>query len=313
MTHQELRLYALPVVVAASMVEGLVLTFRRHGSYDWKAAMVSLFDVAIRNTTQWLPLLLMAPLLQWLWIHRIATVRLDTLWSFLLLFVGQEFAYYWYHRASHRVRWLWLAHSVHHSSNDMNLAAAYRLGVTGKLTGTLLFFLPLIWIGFRPDAVLSALAINLLYQFWIHVAWIPRLGWLEYVFNTPSAHRVHHAANLDYLDANYGGVLIVFDRLFGTYRAEHADEPCRYGLVHPVTTHNPLVIEFGPWRDLWHDLHHARSVAEVAGYLFLPPGWRPDGEGETTEDLRRYAAANKTCGALNHDTLAVHHAVQAAA
>jgi sterol desaturase/sphingolipid hydroxylase (fatty acid hydroxylase superfamily) len=134
--------------------------------------------------------------------------------------------------------------------------------------------------------VFAMLQLNLLYQFWIHATWIPKLGWLEYVLNTPSAHRVHHAANLDYLDANYGGVLIVFDRLFGTYRAERDDLPCRYGLVTPVTTYNPLRIEFEPWRQLGRDLLRARSLRAVAGALLLPPGWSADGPGRTTEALR---------------------------
>ena len=134
------------------------------------------------------------------------------------------------------------------------------------------------------------LSLNLLYQFWIHATWIPRLGWLEYVLNTPSAHRVHHAANLEYLDANYGGVLIVFDRLFGTYRAERDDVPCRYGLVVPMVGYNLLHIELHQWRALARDLLAARSLRAVVGHLAMPPGWRPDGRGATTEDLRAEAA-----------------------
>ncbi|XHO06512.1 hypothetical protein ACEQUB_03436 [Ralstonia syzygii] len=145
-------------------------------------------------------------------------------------------------------------------------------------------------LGMPPRIVLMLLSLNLLYQFWIHAAWIPRLGPLKWVLNTPSAHRVHHAANLAYLDGNYGGVLIIFDRLFGAHLPERADIPCRYGLVRPMTTSNLLTIEFGHWRALWRDLRTARSAREVLGYLFRPPGWRPDGNGDTTEDLRRRAA-----------------------
>jgi sterol desaturase/sphingolipid hydroxylase (fatty acid hydroxylase superfamily) len=179
---------------------------------------------------------------------------------------------------------------VHHSPNQLTFATAYRLGWTGKLTGILLFFVPLVWLGFPPAAVAMTLAANLLYQFWLHVDWIPKLGWLEYVLNTPSHHRVHHAANPEYLDANYGGVLIVFDRLFGTFVAERADLPCRYGLVHPVTTYNPLRIAFAEWIAMARDLGRARSVQEALGCVFGPPGWRPDGTGATTENLRRAAA-----------------------
>ena len=150
--------------------------------------------------------------------------------------------------------------------------------------------MPLIWLGFDPQVVFAMLSLNLLYQFWIHATWIPKLGWLEYVLNTPSAHRVHHAANLEYLDANYGGVLIVFDRLFGTYRAERDDVPCRYGLVVPMVGYNLLHIELHQWRTLARDLLAARSLRAVVGHLTMPPGWRPDGHGATTEDLRAEAA-----------------------
>ena len=117
------------------------------------------------------------------------------------------------------MRWFW-CNAVHHSANELNLSAAYRIGILSRASGSAAFYVPLVWLGFEPKVVFAMLSLNLLYQFWIHATWIPRLGWLEYVLNTPSAHRVHHAANLEYLDANYGGVLIVFDRLFGTYRAD---------------------------------------------------------------------------------------------
>ena len=212
--------------------------------------------------------------------------------AFLLLFIGQEFCYYWYHRAAHRVRWFRATHAVHHSSNQLNLSAAYRLGWTGKLTGTALFFVPLLFIGFPPGIVLATFSLNLFYQFWIHATWIPRLGWFEYVINAPSAHRVHHASNLDYLDANYGGVLIVFDHLFGTYVAERDEERCRYGLVKPINSYNILQIELQVWIAMARDVMGARGIGEALGFVLRARGWRPDGAGETTEDLRRRSGAN---------------------
>ena len=190
------------------------------------------------------------------------------------------------------LRWFWANHSVHHSPNELNLSAAYRIGVLSRFSGTAFFFVPLVWLGFQPKIVFQLLSINLLYQFWIHATWIPKLGWLEYVLNTPSAHRVHHASNLDYLDANYGGVLIVFDRLFGTYKAERADLQCRYGLVKPMTSYNPLRIELTQWASMIRDVVTAKSLRAAIGYVVMPPGWQPDGKGETTEDLRRRVDAN---------------------
>lgn len=280
---------ALPTVLGCSLLEAVVLSVKR--GYDWKAFGVSLFDLAGRTTlTLLLPLSIATPLVNWAWEHRIATQTLDGWQAFALLFVGQEFCYYWYHRAAHRVRWFWGNHSVHHSPNELNLSAAYRIGMFGRLSGTTFFFVPLVWLGFAPRIVVATLTLNLLYQFWIHATWIPKLGPLEGWINTPSAHRVHHASNLDYLDANYGGVLLVFDRLFGTYRAERDDLPCRYGWVKPLASYNPLKVEFAQWAALARDLAGARSARAVFGHLFAAPGWRPGGDGETTEDLRRRAA-----------------------
>ena len=282
-----LLLTVLPAIVLCALIEALVLSRHRH--YDWRAAGVSLFDVVARISIQiLLPLTIAAPLLAWAWQHRIGDIALDTAWAIAALFVGQELCYYVYHRASHRVRWFWCNHAVHHSSNQLNLGAALRIGWLGRLTGTPLFFAPLVWLGFPPKIVFAMLSLNLLYQFWIHATWIPKLGWLEYLLNTPSSHRVHHAANVEYLDANYGGVLIVFDRMFGTYRAERDDLPCRYGLVKPITSYNPLRIQFDQWLLLMRDLLRSRSPREVIGNLLMPPGWKADGSGDTTENLRRH-------------------------
>lgn len=291
MTQLEiLQLYALPVVVGASLVEALVLHWRKPGTFDWHEAWLSLVDLAGRKLLVFLPLSLAAPVFAFAWEHRLQTIVLNSWLLGLCLFIGQEFCYYWYHRAAHRVRFFWATHAVHHSPNQLTLSTAYRLGWTGKLTGSALFFAPLVWLGFPPEVVLATLSLNLLYQFWIHATWIPRLGWLEYVLNTPSAHRVHHASNVDYLDANFGGVLIIFDRLFGTYVAERDDLPCRYGLVTPMRSRNPLRVEFQQWMDLGRDLAQAGSLGAMLGYIFLPPGWSPDGEGQTTEALRRQPA-----------------------
>jgi len=251
--------------------------------YDWRAYFASLTDLLVRQYLVYtlLPLGLADPVIVWAWAHRIATVPLDALGAFVVLFLGQEFCYYWFHRCSHRVRWLWVSHAVHHSPNHLNLSAAYRFGWTGRLSGTAMFFVPLVWLGFPPPVVFATLSLNLLYQFWLHVEWIPKLGPLEFVFNTPSHHRVHHAANAEYLDANYGGVLIIFDRLFGTCRVEREELPCRYGLVVPLRSNNPVLIAFHEWLALARDLRVARSWREWRRALFGPPApVQPGGERE---------------------------------
>jgi sterol desaturase/sphingolipid hydroxylase (fatty acid hydroxylase superfamily) len=274
---QKLLLFALLVVLASSLIEAVVLSWRQ--SYNWRAMGVTLFNMTGRITLAALiPLSIASPAFAFAWSHRLATIQMNTWLAFLLLFLGQEFCYYWFHRASHRVRWFWSNHAVHHSPNELNLSTALRAGMFSKLIGVSIFFLPLVWLGFPPQLVLLTLTLNLLYQFWVHVTWIPKLGWLEYVLNTPSAHRVHHASNAEYLDANYGGVLIIFDRLFGTYVKEREDLPCRYGLTDPITSHNPLLVEFREWGRLLEDLRNARSAKAILGYLFMPPGWKPERE-----------------------------------
>jgi sterol desaturase/sphingolipid hydroxylase (fatty acid hydroxylase superfamily) len=286
-TLVNLYLIMIPLVLMAAFVEGLWLSHTRAEGYDWKAWAVSVADLAVRRVLALLPYTLVAPLFTLAYDHRLFTLGLDSVWSVLLLFVSLEFFYYWYHRTSHTVHWFWNTHSVHHSPSQLNLAAAYRLGWLGKFTGATVFFAPMAFLGFEPTTILTALFLNLLYQFWLHADWIPKLGWLEYVLNTPSNHRVHHARNPEYLDANYGGVLIVFDRLFGTYIEERADLPCDYGLVSRVTTYNPIRINFQPWIDMAKDLAGARSLGEAWNYLFAPPGWRPNGKGLTTAELRK--------------------------
>jgi sterol desaturase/sphingolipid hydroxylase (fatty acid hydroxylase superfamily) len=279
-------LYVFPLVLLAALAEAVVLTLRKR-SFDWWSWACSLSDLMVRQVLSYFPLMLAAPVFALAYRHRLFTLGVDSVQNVLLLFVGLEFLYYWFHRSSHTIRYFWNSHSVHHSPNQLNLAAAYRLGWMGRVTGATVFFAPLSLLGFEPKIVLTALALNLTYQFWIHAEWIPRLGWLEYVLNTPSAHRVHHARNVEYLDANYGGVLIVFDRLFGTYVAEREDLPCDYGLIsHPKSSYNPFVNNFAPWIGLVKDLAAARSAHEVWMYLFAPPGWRPDGKGLTTAELR---------------------------
>ncbi len=260
----------LGLVLGAALIEGLVLA--RRGGYDWRAFGATLGDLALRRCVEALGLSLAAPLLVWAHAHRLTTLPLDTWSAFVLLFFGQELCYYGYHRAAHRVRWFWATHAVHHSPQQLTLAGAMRLGWTGKLSGTVLFFVPLVLLGFPPAAVVATLGLNLLYQFWLHATWIPKL-WapIEWIFNTPSHHRVHHGSNPEYLDCNYGGVLIVFDRLFGSFVEERDDIAIRYGLTTPLLSHNPLRISLHEWHRLAADLWREAGLMPRLRLLFGPP------------------------------------------
>jgi sterol desaturase/sphingolipid hydroxylase (fatty acid hydroxylase superfamily) len=279
------------VMLASSFVEAIALKFVLKRRYDWRASLASFGTLLGRTFSDFIPLAIAMPGAFWLYEHRLLEPEKLGFWSFVILFFGLEFVYYWWHRMSHRSRWFWTHHAVHHSPNDFNLSAAYRLGWTSRLMATYVIFSPLALLGYEPVIIFLAYSLNLAYQFWIHAEWIPRLGPLEGIVNTASAHRVHHASNLAYLDSNFGGVLVIFDRIFGTYRPEREDIPIRYGLVQPLESYNPLKIAFHQFVPLFRDLATARSFREVIGYLFGPPGWRPNGDGETTEDMRRRAAA----------------------
>lgn len=214
-------------------------------------------------------------------------------WAWLALFFLDDFTYYWFHRVSHECRLWWAAHVNHHSSQQYNLSTAVRQTWTSLLVGTWLPWLPLALLGFPPVMILTMQSINLFYQFWVHTESVRRLpSWYEYLFNTPSNHRVHHAANPRYLDRNYAGVLMLWDRLFGTYVAERDEDPPRYGIVHDIATFNPVRIAFHEWAALWRDCARARSLREAAGAVFGPPGWRADGSGETSQAIRAAWAAS---------------------
>lgn len=208
-------------------------------------------------------------------------------WAWALLFVLDDFTYYVFHRVSHRCRFWWAAHVNHHSSQEYNLSTAMRQPWTGVVVGTWMPWIPLAWLGFPPEMILTQQGLNLFYQFWLHTEAVRRLpAWFEYLFNTPSHHRVHHGANPRYLDRNYAGVLMVWDRLFGTFEAERDDEPVDYGLVRNIESYNPLWIAFHEWVAMAKDLARARSLKEAIGVTFGVPGWRVDGRGETTDALR---------------------------
>ncbi|MGV9643933.1 sterol desaturase family protein [Streptomyces sp. NPDC003514] len=195
-----------------------------------------------------------------------------SVWTWVLLFFAEDLAYYAYHRAHHRVRVLWAGHVVHHSSVRFNLSTALRQSWT-PMSG-LPFWMPLALLGIPPWMILLQQSISLIYQFFLHTERVDRL-WrpIELFFNTPSHHRVHHGSNNVYLDRNYGGILIVWDRLFGTFQPE--GERVVYGLTKNIDTYNPLRVAFHEYAATWHDIRTATRWRDRAGYAFGPPGWTP--------------------------------------
>jgi sterol desaturase/sphingolipid hydroxylase (fatty acid hydroxylase superfamily) len=222
--------------------------------------------------------------------HRIFTIA-PAWWSFVALFFAEDFCYYWFHRTHHEVRFFWAAHVNHHSSTHYNLSTALRQSWTTPFTG-ILFWLPLPLLGFPPWMILTQQAISLLYQYWLHTEAIGTMGVFEKVFNTPSHHRVHHGRNAEYLDRNHGGILIVWDRLFGTFEPEA--NKVDYGLVKNLESFHPVVIAFHEWGAIARDLAHARSFRDAFLYVFGPPGWSPDGRTKTARVMRAKALGSES-------------------
>lgn len=205
-------------------------------------------------------------------IHALVPHRfpIDHWTSWALGFLGVEIAYYGFHRASHRVRWMWATHSVHHSAEEMTFLASMRLGWTNFLSLGWLAYTPLVALGFDPRMVVMLLAINLNYQFFLHSEAIPRLGPIEWLLNTPAHHRTHHASNPEYIDRNFGGMLIIWDRLFGTI-APTSDVPIIYGVAGRPRNHNPVSIAFREWVSMLSDARAKRGVRRLETLYRAPP------------------------------------------
>lgn len=206
-------------------------------------------------------------------------------WVWVLAFFAEDLTYYIFHRASHHINWFWASHVVHHSSQYYNLAAALRQTWTGNFTGSFIFWMWMPLAGFHPVMIMTLQACSLIYQFWIHTEAIHRLPLpVEYIMNTPSHHRVHHGSDLKYLDKNHGGVLIIWDRLFGSFQQE--EERPVYGLTKNIGSFNPVIVAFKTWGELIKKAVSTGSVITGLKYFTHPPGWSHDGTSKTTRELR---------------------------
>lgn len=202
----------------------------------------------------------------------------QTIWSNILLFILVDFFYYWYHRASHEINFLWnTSHVVHHQSEEYNLSVALRQASFGGVF-SMMFYLPLAFIGFDAYAFVAVKGINLIYQFWIHTEAINKLPrWFEFVFNTPSHHRVHHGRNPKYIDKNHAGTLMVWDRIFGTFQAE--EEKPTYGVTTRLNTWNPIRANFEPVLSMFKQVGRTHGFSNKIKVLLFKPGWHPEGQG----------------------------------
>jgi sterol desaturase/sphingolipid hydroxylase (fatty acid hydroxylase superfamily) len=194
----------------------------------------------------------------------------NSVYNIILLIILQDFCYYWSHRAMHRIRWMWSSHVTHHSSTKLNFSTAFRQSMTYPISGMWLFYIPIAYLGFNVDMIMLIVGLNLAFQFFIHTQLVNKIGILEYIFNTPSHHRAHHGKNAEYIDKNYAGIFIIWDKMFGTFEPEVAKP--RYGIVGQVHSYNPIVLTFHGWKEMFSDVWRDRDLR----YLIKPPAWISD-------------------------------------
>lgn len=204
---------------------------------------------------------------------RLFTLPKTSWWVYLLCFMGVDLAYYWFHRSCHRINFFWGGHAAHHQSEEYNLTVALRQGTFSEPLA-LIFYLPLAILGFHPVLFFVCKELNIIYQFWIHTRMIGRLGAIEWVFNTPSHHRVHHGKNPKYIDKNHAGVFIFWDKLFGSFQPEE-EEPI-YGTVSAFSSWNPLWANVEHWFELYHSSRGFEHLSDKFKVWCMPPGWTPE-------------------------------------
>ncbi len=280
---------AVPLFIAAILAEMAWAKLRKQSAYEPKDTLVSLgFGLGSTVAGALLGGFFLAIFIA-AYEYRLFDISENwwgPLWAWPIVFVLDDLKYYWVHRAGHRIRWFWAAHVNHHSSQHYNLSTALRQSWTGSFTLGFVFALPLVLIGFHPGMIAVCGGINLVYQFWIHTEAIGKMPrWFEAVMNTPSHHRVHHATNPRYLDRNYAGVFIVWDRMFGTFEAERDDEPIRYGIIKQLGSFNLLWAVFHEWVGMLSDIARAPWRHKLS-YLLREPGWTHDGSRETSDMIR---------------------------
>lgn len=291
-------LYAIPFFVITLMIETFLIIKHYHKAYDFKEAFASIsmgigvLLVNLVSKTLYLSLFLFIykfRIFESIGPNSIEEVlslqwHLQHYWVWILLLFADDFIFYWFHRAAHEVRILWAGHVNHHSSQEYNLATALRQGWWEDIY-KYNFWIVLVLIGFHPYMIFMMMQFSLIYQYWIHTELINRLGFLEWFMNTPSHHRVHHSSEIKYLDKNYAGIFIIWDRLFGTFQEE--EHTPKYGITENIHTHNPLKIATHELIAVSKDFFRTKGFSNKIKYLFLAPGWSDSGEDKRARVLQK--------------------------
>lgn len=267
-------IYAIPIFFTLMGIELLYESISKRKTYRLNDAITNISTGTLQQVSGAFFSVIKVGIYVFIFNH-FALFSLSNNWiTFSILFILYDLAYYWEHRMAHTISLFWGGHVVHHQSEDFNLSVALRQTSTGFIWG-FPFYLPLALLGFDPKIFVLVAGLNLLYQFWIHTEHIDKMyGWFEAIFNTPSHHRVHHGRDPKYIDKNFAGVFIIWDRIFGTF-IEEAERPT-YGITTPLKSWNPLYANFAHYFDLGKLLRKSQSFSDSMKILFKPPGWRPE-------------------------------------
>ncbi len=285
--HDQLLLYATPIFLIV-MVGEMIASRKKHAHlYETKDTLVSLTMGIFSLIVEFVPKLF--AFIAFAYLHEISPLR-DIVgrqwWAWILLVFADDFAYYWFHRMNHEVRFFWAGHISHHSSVHLNFGTALRQGV-GERLHKFIFWMWIPLLGFDPLMMFTMMSISLIYQFFTHTEYIRKLPkWYEAIFNTPSHHRVHHASNARYLDRNHAGILIIWDRMFGTFSEEKDIEPPVYGLTTNINNYNPFYVASHEYGAIWRDVSRAKKLKDKLRYIFYSPGWSHDGPDLRAKTLR---------------------------
>ncbi|MCC2606691.1 sterol desaturase family protein [Planctobacterium marinum] len=295
----ELILIAIPFFFLLIATEIYVDRKRKTGFYQWDDTISSLNLGVMSRLVGVFKLIL--PFSAYVWLYQqtaLLSIALDSVLWWTVAFVVYDLGYYWVHRLSHRIHVMWGSHVVHHSSEEYNLTTALRQTGTPALFAWIVF-LPMALLGVPPEMLLACGSLNLIYQFWVHTQHIDKMPpWFEAVFVTPSHHRVHHALNKDYIDKNYAGVFILWDKLFNSFQAEKNNVEIVYGVSHQLNSWNPLWANFQVYRNLLQDALYTRHWRDKIKTFLMPPGWRAADAKQglprkyaNSKSLQKYAVA----------------------
>ena len=267
--------YAVPFFLLAILLELFYGWLKNKNTYRANDALSSMFMGALRSTSSALKIGLGGAVFFFVETY-FSLPRWDSssILTWVIAFVAYDFFYYWFHRISHERQIFWASHVAHHQSEDYNLSTALRQTGTGFFL-TWVFYIPLFIIGVPSYVFVSVASINLIYQFWVHTEHVPKLGWFELFFVSPSNHRVHHAQNEEYIDKNYGGVFIIWDRLFGTFKEEEDEVTCIYGIRGPLKTFNPVWANFHIYVKMFKEIFHTKNLKDKFYVLVAPTRWIP--------------------------------------